>query len=210
VRPRHTDSRYACSDTRDCPGEHSCVDGTCRLTDELVEGPDAGPKSFDAGADANLLADPGFERGVDGWVGYLGSVDLTSTDPHSGAHALRVCKDDVGQDGFFSVYRELIVNQPARLPVGAHFRVQAWVRSASEPGPSFLSPMLRERGGPSPFFNHYGPTLDAPPRTWIPITAEAVITDPDRTTLSFVIEAGFEPDGTCFALDDVSGTVLPN
>ena len=91
----YTDSRYACSDTRDCPGEHSCVDGTCRLTDELVEGPDAGPKSFDAGADANLLADPGFERGVDGWVGYLGSVDLTSTDPHSGAHALRVCKDDV-------------------------------------------------------------------------------------------------------------------
>jgi hypothetical protein len=197
----YSESRYSCVDTRDCPGRHSCVDGACRLTDELISSADAGTDA------ASLLADPGFEQGVDGWTGYLGTAGLTTTNPHSGAHALRICKDNVGQDGFFSVYRDLIVNEPARMPAGTHFRAQAWVRSSSlgsEPGPSFLSPMLRERGGSSPFLDHYGPTLDAPPPTWTLITADAIITADDRTSLSFVIEAGSEPDGTCFALDDVS------
>ncbi len=211
----YTGTSYRCSVTSDCPSEQACRAGICRTTDGATGADAAEPNVSDAGPDApppdagpppNLLPDPSFESGVDGWIGYLGTASSTSTNPHSGTHALRVCKDDIGHDGFFSVYRDLIVDRPDLVPVGAHFRAEAWVRAFRNPNdiaPSFLSPMLRERGGPSPFFNHFGPSLDNVTPAWTLITAEGVVTDGGRTALSFVLEAGTEPDGTCFAIDDV-------
>jgi hypothetical protein len=165
--------------------------------------PDGAPA--DAAWPPNLLADPGFESSDDDWIPYLGSTTRTSTNPHSGAHALFVCKDPTGDAGFVSVYRDVFNMQPDQVPVGAHFRAYAWVRASPNSGnvaPTFLSPVLRERGGPSPFFNHFGPDLSPVTGAWTLVTADGVITDGDRTGLSFLLEAGDELDGTCFAIDD--------
>jgi hypothetical protein len=159
----------------------------------------------DAAWPPNLLADPGFENGDDGWIGFLATTSITTSKPHTGTHALRVCKDDVGHGSFFSLYRDVFNQQPLEVPIGARFRAQAWVRASTGPNdiaPTFVSPVLRERGGPTPFVNHEGPLLDQVTGDWTLVTAEAVITGVARNGLSFILETDVELDGTCFAIDD--------
>jgi hypothetical protein len=217
----YTGTRYLCSASADCPGGMRCVAEVCSALD-ATDGPDAAPTGDDAGgidaeslpdaepADAgpppNLLSDPGFESSEDGWTGYLAGTSLTSTNPHSGIHALRICKDDSGHRSFFSVYRELIVDDPAPLPLGAHYHVEAWVRASANPddvAPGFVAPSLRERGGSQPFLNHYGASLTPVTSDWAFVEVDAVIAEADRTGLSLIFETGSEADGTCFHVDDV-------
>ena len=218
----YTGTRYLCSAAADCPGGMRCVAEVCSAED-ATDGPDAArPGDRDAGGDdaeslpdaepadagppPNLVADPGFEAGEDGWTGYLAGTSRTSTNPHSGTHALRICKDDSGHRSFFSVYRELVLDDPAQLPSGAHFHAEAWIRASANPAdlaPSFVAPSLRERGGAQPFLNHYGASLTPVTPDWTLVEVDAVIADPDRSELSFILETGSESDGTCFHVDDV-------
>jgi hypothetical protein len=225
----YTGTAYLCSAAADCPGGMRCVAEVCR-PEGSPGGPDAAPGSGDVDADdsdgapvpdataadaagpPNLVSDPGFEASEDGWIGYLATTSLTSTDPHSGAHALRICKDATGHRSFFSVYRDLVVDDAAQVPQGAHYRAEAWIRPSASPSdvaPSFVAPSLRERGGSQPFVNHYGPDLVPVTSTWTLVTVDAIISDADRTGLSLILETGSEADGTCFHVDDVEVVRVP-
>jgi len=207
---------HPCVTAVDCPGEQACLDSHCVAPDETsadaasatvldAAPPGDGGDEADAAWPPNLLLDPGFEAGDDRWEPYLGSATRTTTGPHGGQKALFICKDPTGDAGLVSVYRDVYSDALAQLPPGAHFRSYAWVRAsptASNPAPSSLALVIRERGGPSPFFNHTGEELAPVTSTWTRITADGVITDGDRTALSIIIEAGNEVDGTCFAIDD--------
>lgn len=218
----YTGTAYLCSAAADCPGGMRCVAEVCRATDGPPPPDAAHPGDVDAGeidaesvadatpADAsgptNLVSDPGFETGVDGWIGYLSTTSLTSTNPHSGAHALRICKDATGHKSFFSVYRDLIVDDAAQVPQGAHYHARLWIRASASPSdvaPTFVTPSLRERGGAQPFLNHYGAQLTPVTATWTLVDVDAVISDADRSGLSIILETGSEADGTCFHIDDV-------
>src|SRR5438552_2790479 len=120
---------YRCSEGAECPDGTRCVMERCIPVADASP-PDASPgmkidadslpdaTPADAGPPPNLLADPSFEGSEDGWIGYLATTSLTSTNPHSGLHALRICKDSTGLASFYSVYRDLIVNDATRLPPG--------------------------------------------------------------------------------------------
>jgi hypothetical protein len=217
-------SSYACQADTDCPDPQTCSVGFCTSTpapipdgdaadapsapgdgggaggDDDAAAPDAGAP--DADGDPDLLADPGFEAGLDGWEGYLGTASSTDV-ARTGAHALRVCKDD-GHKSFVSVYRDVIVGAPEQVPAGARFHAEVWVRAApGQLAPTALTPSVRERGGASAFVDHAGPTLTSVDDEWRLLVAEGTIGAADRSALAFVIEAGNgEADGTCFLLDD--------
>ncbi len=221
-------SSFACSLSSDCPAGQSCIDSRCLVSAEgtdddtdagndadsdLADGVDAAAPVADADppADAawppNLLADPGFERGEDDWVPYLASAALTTSDPHGGAQALRICKDPTGRPGYFSAYRDLYNGALGQLPPGTPFRAYGYVRasgSASDLPPSYVSAVLRERGGPLPLRDHPGDMLSPVTDEWILFRAEGTIADLGRTGFTLLLETNeHEEDNACFVIDDL-------
>jgi hypothetical protein len=158
----------------------------------------APPGTSDAGDGANLHRNGGFERDCSGWFPYRSTL-APSPLARTGAGACLVCADET--DPYFATDDHGVL---ARPPVGAEYRVEAWVRRA--PGsPALLRSNLTLRTRNEwPFTVVEQGVDDGPGATdgWQRLEARLAVTRPAES-LNVAVSAQRGQGRGCFVVDDV-------
>jgi len=170
-----------CDDDGSCPGSGLCHLGRC-----LSCGP-------------QLVDNPGFELGVNGWEPLSSATLDSSLMGHDSDHSLRVCPG--GND--FGVQNSMNLPLP---PPGTFLQLSSWIRLEAA-GAGAVIPEIEEIRGPGNN-HHHGSTVPLSSTDWQLVTATVDLTampiDRDSTALRVLdYWNGFPAGSTCILVDDM-------
>jgi len=159
---------------------------------------DAGSGDGGGSVGANLLENPGFEDGCNGWSSSSGNLTVDAVF-HGGARSCRVCTTGVEAG--------LYLSRPfgGAAKVGEKYVASAWLRNAPSAGNanSFTLGVRSLDAGQSDVetFSQQASVLTS---SWQEVTMSFEIQKPGSALLRVEIGAGEAPAGSCFLVDDVA------
>lgn len=190
-------------------GEWVEVSGTLAVPNCVVqsvvlygEGPAAGVDLYlddvslsllDAGQGPNVVANSGFESGVDGWFGF-GAVaaEATSARAHGGDRSARI-------GGRTASWQGLATSLVGQLTPGASYALSAWAQVGDGSSPLNMTLQSACDGGAESYTFVAGTTANA--ATWTELQGTLVAPSCNLTTANLYIEGA--PAGVDIYLDDV-------
>lgn len=160
-----------CDEDRQCPGGYFCsAEGRCKSIHDVGS-------SGDAGTPVNLLVNPGFEEGTQGWVSSPALVLTSSDTAKQGTKSVRLAGTGLGATVRLSPAASITPAVPSK-----YYCASVWVQG-TEGVQVTLS--LAEQGG-SPVTE----TLALKPSWQRLLTSELIVDDPVELELSMPDVAG--------------------
>ena len=151
------------------------------------------PLAF-AGGDTNILVNPGFEAGTEGWTDRVCSIAAVTSPVHSGSHSAKVSGRTATWQGIKqSVWGKMVEGKP--------YRISGWVRLAN--ASSATVALSFEQQDDSGTNYHSIATATVTDRDWVQLSGDFTLR---VNGTAAVLEVYFEgpPPGVDFYVDDAS------
>jgi hypothetical protein len=145
----------------------------------------------------NLIADPGFDRGIQEWYSYRGTKQIIAGGRDGSGWAAQACTELL-DGGTFTLQLQRALVDP---PLGARYRVRGWVRAPQDPVQR-LAVRLAEIDPADTRVNSAEPSVMSDGE-WQLVEVEHTIEMPDPKDLAIYFGSKDAPPETCFELDDV-------
>jgi len=147
-----------------------------------------------AGGDTNILVNPGFEAGIEGWAGRTCTIAAVTSPVHGGLGSAKASGRTAAWQGIKqSVWGKMVEGKP--------YRISGWVRLANAPSATVaLSFEQQDDGGT----NYHGiATATVTDRDWVQLSGDFTL---HVNGTASVLDVYFEgpPPGVDFYVDDVS------
>jgi glucuronoarabinoxylan endo-1,4-beta-xylanase len=155
---------------------------------ELVEAPKTEP------ANTNILVNPAFENGTDGWGGRGCRIDAVSTPVHSGSGSVKASGRDSNWQGVRQSVFEKMVD-------GKTYKISGWVRLDNAPSAQVLLSVEQQDDGGTNYHNVASAT--ATDSNWVLLSGSFTLDVNGGLT---VLDVYFDspPPGVNFYVDDVN------
>jgi len=147
-----------------------------------------------AGGDTNILVNPGFENGTEGWAGRVCTIATVTSPVHSGSYSAKASGRTATWQGIKqSVWGKMVEGKP--------YRISGWVRLANAPSAAVSLSFEQQDDAGTAYHNIA--TATATDTDWVQLSGEFTL---HLTGTASVLDVYFEgpPPGAEFYVDDVS------
>jgi hypothetical protein len=146
--------------------------------------------------DTNVLQNPGFENGTDGWEGRGGKIEAVTTPVHSGSGAVKALERT---DAWQGIKQSLI----DKVQSGKTYKLSGWVRLDNSDSENITMSIEMTDDNPVQYINIE--TLTCSNTEWTELSGEFTVKPTGTLTTLDIYFEGPEP-GMNFFVDDVSVT----
>jgi len=147
-----------------------------------------------AGGDSNILVNPGFEAGTEGWTDRVCTIAAVTSPVHSGSHSAKV-------SGRTATWQGIKQSLWGKMVEGKPYRFSGWVRLANAPSATVSLSLEQQDDAGTAYHNIVSAT--ATDTDWVQLSGDFTL---HVTGTPSVIDVYFEgpPPGVDFYVDDVS------
>jgi glucuronoarabinoxylan endo-1,4-beta-xylanase len=144
--------------------------------------------------DTNILVNPGFENGTDGWTGRSCQISAVSTPVHSGSGSAKAN----GRDSNWQGIRQSMFDKMAN---GKTYQIQGWIRLENAPSAPVALSVEKQDSGGTKYINVASAT--ATDSNWVLLSGNFTL---DVNGTVSVLDVYFEgpPPGVNFYVDDAN------
>jgi glucuronoarabinoxylan endo-1,4-beta-xylanase len=147
-----------------------------------------------AGGDTNILVNPGFEAGTEGWTDRVCSIAAVTSPVHSGSHSAKVSGRTATWQGIKqSVWGKMVEGKP--------YRISGWVRLANAPSATVTLSLEQQDDAGTTYHNIASATVTD--TDWVQLSGDFTL---HLNGTASVLDVYFEgpPPGVDFYVDDAS------